>query len=233
AQGGAEFMDRGIPLWFLPALFCVIMIDFLVARLKNPFRLILVATLPFAGFYAYRWLGYHLPWSLDVAMVVYLYYYLGKELRKRNFLELIETKELIFVAIPFLIHLGISQFVPTPTFYYGEYGILPLTYLTGALGFIWLFSLMKLIPSWAPVVWIGQNTLPILTFHLLAMTIIKAIALFVFDMEITFNILTSLGLALLQILLLVPFIILMNRHLPLLVGKWAPKKDSTRDPDKT
>jgi acyltransferase len=167
-----------------------------------------------------------------VAMVVYLFYFSGKLWKTLNFKNITKRKKWLLVAMPFILHLSIAHYAPTPSFYYGEYGILPLTYIMGLLGFIWLFFLLKLLPAWRPIVWTGQNTLPILALHVLAMTVIKAVALFVFNIEIVFNFWSSLGLALLQILILVPVILVLNKHFPILIGRENQKKDLKMNPDK-
>lgn len=225
-------MDWGIPMWFLPALFCVIMLDYFISKTHFYLQVALSITLPVLGYSIYKISGIHLPWSLDVAMVVYLFYFIGRLLRNVDLLKITDRKEWFFIAVPFILHFGIAHFAPSPSFYYGEYGILPLTYITGLLGFVWLFSLLKLLPAWKPFVWVGQNTLPILAFHVLAMTFIKSIAVFVFNTQIVFNFWNSLGFSVLQILLLVPVILFLNNHLPFLVGKANPKKDLKKHPDK-
>ncbi|MFO8002090.1 MAG: acyltransferase family protein, partial [Marinilabilia sp.] len=231
AQGGAEFMDWGIPLWFLPALFCIIMLDFFVSRLNQSVQPFMVVTFSLSGYFIYQRLGYHLPWSLDIAMVVYLFYFSGKLFRKYDLMNKTDKKEWLFILVPIFLHLGIAHYTPNTTFYRGEYGILPLSYLTGILGFLWLFHLLKLLPTWKPIVWVGKNTLPILAFHLLAISTIKVIALWLFNIEITFNLWNSLGLAALQILLLTPVILLMNQYVPFLAGKWGQRKDLMRHSD--
>jgi fucose 4-O-acetylase-like acetyltransferase len=102
----------------------------------------------------------------------------------------------------------------------------------GAIGIHLAVFPAKTASCMAPHCLDGQNTLPILALHVLAMTVIKAVALFVFNIEIVFNFWSSLGLALLQILILVPVILVLNKHFPILIGRENQKKDLKMNPDK-
>ncbi|GAO29190.1 hypothetical protein JCM15548_11355 [Geofilum rubicundum JCM 15548] len=121
------------------------------------------------------------------------------------------------------MHLFLSQFNDTVAFYYGEYGFLPLMYLNGFLGFFWLFFLFSKLPSVPFICWLGRNTLPVLALHLPAMSFIKAVLLFGFDTEISDGIFYYFLYTVIQILLLVPAIILLNKYFSQMVGVSKPK----------
>jgi fucose 4-O-acetylase-like acetyltransferase len=227
AQGGPEFMNWGIPMWFLPALFVVSLIDFFVSKLPFKFRFIPALIIPPLGLLLYNHLGFHLPWSIDVAFAVYGFYFLGNVLREVNFIQLLANRRTtaLFVILFFTIHLVGFQFNGRILYYYGDYDIFPLMYINGIAGFVWALALFSLLPKSKYVVWVGQNTLPILAFHLLAMTFIKGIAFFGFGTEIAFNPWLSLIYGVVQIIILVPAILFLNRYLPFLVGI-RRKKDS-------
>jgi fucose 4-O-acetylase-like acetyltransferase len=226
SQGGVEYMNWGMPMWFLPALFCVSLIDFMVSKVTNVWKGALIFVFPLLGYFGFEWLGFHLPWSMDVAMVVYPFYFMGTLLKKLGFAELYSGKAWLAIVICLSIHVFAFQFNEPVSFYYGEYGFLPLTYLTGIVGTLWIFLLIKELPINRGVSWVGRNTLLILAFHLSAMTVIKAILLFGFGQEVTFTLWNSFLYSALQLLLLVPVILVINRYFPILSGWRAQKTNS-------
>lgn len=220
AQGGPEYMNWGIPMWFLPALFMVLLLDFFVAKLPFKFQLVPAILIPIAGLYTYKLLDFHLPWSFDVAMVVYGFYFFGRLLRKVDFVTYLSgwQKPLALFVVFFVLHFIGTGYNGRVLFYYGDYGNVPLMYLNGLTGFVWAFCLFKILPTHSFLVWIGRNTLPILALHLPALSVIKGIMLFVFGVELQFNLWLSLAYGIVQIVLLVPVILIINRHFPFLVG---------------
>jgi len=226
AQGGAEYMNWGIPMWFLPALFITSFLDYFASKLQIKLQIILAIIISLSGFLLFKLFRVHLPWSVDVAFALYGFYFLGKIIRKQDFIKILSVKKssiptiLIFGAI----HLLCFHYNGRVLYYYSDYGNFALMYLNGIAGFIWVFTLFSLLPESRIVVWLGQNTLAILAFHLLAMTFIKAIFFFGFNIELPFNTLLSLLYGIIQISLLVPLILLLNRYFPFLVGN-RKKKD--------
>lgn len=219
SQGGPQYMDWGIPMWFLTALFCVLFIDFFVARLQTKWQYISLFVFVLIGYFIFRIIGVHLPWSFDVALVVYPFYYLGARIKEKNILKRVSNSKRILIAgISFFIHLILSQYNSNVAFYYGEYENIPLMFINGLLGFIWIFFLFSLLPSHRFVTWLGRNTLPVLAFHLTAMSFIKAVLLFGFNQEISSSIPYYFIYSFLQILLLVPLILILNKHIPFAVG---------------
>ena len=220
AQGGPEYMNWGIPMWFLPALFIVSSIDFLACKLELKYQYILALVIPVAGYYLYKLLGFHLPWSIDVAMAVYGFYFFGKILKSINFIDKLHNIRLsaLIIAVAITVHVIGVQFNGRVLYYYGEYGNLLVMYINGIAGFVWVFTLFSFLPSLPALAWIGRNTLPILAFHLLAMTFIKGFALYVLGVEVTLGLWQSLIYSVLQISILVPAILFLNRYLPFMVG---------------
>jgi len=124
SQGGPQYMDWGIPLWFLTALFCVLFIDFFVARLPRKFQFFTILIIAISGYLYYVAVDVHLPWSFDVAMVVYPFYFFGGWIQEKHIVSLLPNKYIwIIVPILFLFHLFLFRFNSTVSFYYGEYGI--------------------------------------------------------------------------------------------------------------
>lgn|SRR5690554_2489278 len=221
AQGGPAYMDWGIPLWFLPALFCVLLLDYGLSRMPTMWPMVVMVMMALFG-YAYGTYGeMRLPWSMDVAMVVYPFYFFGKFFRSRFEVERLPKLTRWLVLVPILIlHLLLFGFNTGVAFYYGTYGNLFLLYLNGILGFMWMFLLFSLLPVASPFLWLGRNTLPVLAFHLPALSFMKALALIGFGVVLPFVFWSSVFYTLLQVLVLVPLIVLLNRVAPWMLGRF-------------
>ena len=219
AQGGASFMDWGAPLWFLPALFCLLIIDYIVCRLKPSFRWGVVVLLVLVGYLIGKFVTFRLPWSLDVAMVAYPFFVFGILLRVNFRLDRfrIVSRWLIMIAA-FGLHMLLWRFNSEVAFYYAEYGNLLLLYVNGLLGFIWVFLFFGFLPVLPPLLWLGRNTLPILAFHLSALALIKAVALLGFDSSLPSGISYYWLYTTLQIIILIPLVLFLNRFAPWMVG---------------
>jgi acyltransferase len=179
----------------------------------------LTILLPFAGAGIYELLGFHLPWSIDIAMFVYPFYFIGFKMRTSGIDSFISKKFSIFLAVLFfIIHFTGVYLNDQVYFYYGEYSNFYLTLINGVSGFLWAWFVFRLLPANRVIEWVGKNTLSLLAFHLLAMTVIKGIAHYVFQTSIEFNALNSLLLAIVQIILLIIPIMLINRYFPFLLG---------------
>ena len=218
SQGGPDFMAGRGPMWFLTALFCVAMIDFFISQFEFKYKLLLALVLPFVGLMLTSISHYCVPWSLDVAMVAYFFYFLGTVLKRLNFFSLIKGKVLLVSILFFCMHLFFFRFNKPVEFVYKNYGSLPLLLLNGVTGLIWVFSIFKTIPVSPIITWVGRNTLLILVFHLLA----KDVVFWILDDILVLNypdaIPVFLIISALQVIILVPVIKLLNRYFPVLVG---------------
>jgi acyltransferase len=225
AQGGPEFMNWGIPMWFIPALFVTLIIDFFVSKLKFWIRGVFAVIISLTGYFLFYTTGIHFPWSIDVAMSLYGFYFLGTVLKHYGFLEKEFNLKLIIpiITIAFALHVLIFGLNGRVLYYYSNYGVFYLMYLNGILGFLWTFLLFRFLKSNKYMVWVGMNTLPILAFHLLAMTLIKAVSLYIFNFQLPFNVWLSLCYSVLQIIILIPAILTINRYFPFLVGTQQKK----------
>ncbi len=218
SQGGQGFMAWGVPMWFLTALFCVAIIDYFVSQVPFKFRLIIAIILPFIGLFLHENIRYKLPWSLSIAMVTYFFYFAGVVLRRIDFIKIISGKEIYIFIASFGLHLILYRYNKPIDFFYANFGIMPMLMLNGLLGFVWMFSIFKIIPVFNFVTWVGRNTLPVLTFHLTALEIVFFLTFTILFPNIDGNIFIYLVTSALEILVLVPIIIFLNRYLPLVVG---------------
>ncbi|MEZ4857362.1 MAG: acyltransferase family protein [Flavobacteriaceae bacterium] len=221
AQGGSAYMSWGIPLWFLPCIFVVYLCFGFLKRYFKGFYfyalLFITSTLGLAwGYYT----NIHLPWSLDVAMVAIIFYFLGNHLNR--FLSNLNGIKLYLFALLFLLLHLLAYWLSENKvdMYRSIYGN-PFIFLTGGIsGSLFFVMLFKILPYGAILEFLGKNTIIILATHLTAMTFIKAIGIFVLGYHFeTMNEWQKLYLAFVQIGLTVPIIVLSNKFLPVLNGK--------------
>lgn len=218
SQGGGEYMEWGIIMWFFPALFCISMIDFFVSKLDFKYRVIPVLVLPVIGTLIFSVLGFHLPWNLDNAMVLYPFYFWGSFMKRIDICSHINGKEVwMFILLFVLFIIGAAYNKPI-NYYYASFGSVPMMYINGISGSMAFFVIFKILPSSKMITWVGENTLPILAFHFLTLSVIQGIAYYFFRVRLEFTILMSFFYAILQIILLVPVIILLNQYFPVVVG---------------
>jgi len=218
AQGGADYMIWGLPMWFLPALFCVSIIDFFVSKLPFQYKVVPALALPVLGMLISGFLGFQLPWSLDIAMVVYLFYFFGIYIRKVDIAGVIKGTEILVFIISLIIFVVGTGFNHPVNFYYASFGLIPLMFFNGISGFMACFAVFKILPTFNSIKWVGKNTLPILAFHFLAMSFMQGLAFLIFGYKFEFTVFVSFVYSVLQILILVPVILFMNRFTPILVG---------------
>lgn len=231
AQGGPQYMDWGIPLWFLPCILLVFFIHSGITRFfKGKFQSILVLILGVVGILWAKATHIHLPWSIDVAMVALIFYHLGFAL-KNSLKDHPYTHKWWLIALLFGVHITGFYFNPEKVDMYRSIYGSPLLFLisgsSGALAYILLFKKLGTLgfdKLFKPLIYMGQNTVVILATHLRALTLIKALLLVLLGWSVfEFTELQKFILAWVQIALLIPVIYLINRYATILNGKNASR----------
>ncbi len=231
AQGGPEYMDWGIPMWFLPCILLVFLMHSGITRFfKGKFQSILVLILGVVGFLWAKATHIHLPWSIDVAMVALIFYHLGFAL-KNSLKDHPYTHKWWLIALLFGVHITGFYFNPEKVDMYRSIYGSPLLFLisgsSGALAYILLFKKLGTLgfdKLFKPLIYMGQNTVVILATHLRALTLIKALLLVLLGWSVfEFTELQKFILAWVQIALLIPVIYLINRYATILNGKNASR----------
>ncbi|MGB5942563.1 MAG: acyltransferase family protein [Leeuwenhoekiella sp.] len=222
AQGGQEFMDWGIPMWFLPCIFVVFLLFSAINEIRSPLLLgiALIATV-FLGFTWNRVVGVSLPWSLNLAPVAVGFYALGNLIKP--FLMKLSKLHTVFIALAFLtVHLfAFSQNRAVKIdFYRAVFGNEFWFFLSGLMGALFYVMFFKLVPVFSLLSYIGKHTIVILATHLKMLTVIKmAILLLSGSAIFAFTEIERLGIAVLQIILAMPIIWAINKYTPILNGK--------------
>jgi len=223
AQGGHRFMNWGIPLWFLPCLFLVTLAYHFIASFKKTILIPILIVSAGVAYIMSRYLPFHLPWSLDIVFAAIVFFGIGN--MSRNFVFRIIDKNYnhvyrIGLMLTALI-LNVLFFILNDTIDISKaiYHNLGYTIVSGVAGTLFFLLLFCYLPYYKMVAYIGKNTLLIMGFHLRAMTIIKAIQLFIFHTTLEMTTPLSIVYAVVQIAMLVPLIWLINRYLPFIAGK--------------
>jgi fucose 4-O-acetylase-like acetyltransferase len=229
AQGGVEYMNWGIPMWFLPAIFLNLIIFGFVKKIKrNSYQILCVVVLISFGFLIPKIFEINLIWSLDVSMVS-LFFYVSAFYLKDFFFKMKNQYELTILFVLLLAHVFCSIYCSQKIdMYRSDYGNEFLFLLTASIGISFWVLFFKKIKKMRFLGFLGKNTIPILALHLRALTIIKLfLLLFWSSKSFAFNEVEKLFLVVLQLIILYPIIIFINKKVPVLNGK--PKTLETRN----
>ena len=221
AQGGGQYMEWGIPLWFLPCIFvlflCYSGINTIQKKWQRITAIIIAATL---GFIWPVLTGMHLPWSIDVALVATAFYGTGHLMS--DGIKNINRKQALMM-LPIFLAIGILAFYFNPDkvdMYRSQYGNQLLFLASGIGGSLAVMLFFRIVPVFRFLSYIGRHTIVILATHLRAMTLIKAIMVFVFGIVLTeFTELEKFGWSIAQIIIVIPVIWIVNKYAPILDGK--------------
>ncbi|MEZ4853555.1 acyltransferase family protein [Flavobacterium sp.] len=217
AQGNREYMDWGIPMWFLPMIFVSFCMVLLLQRfVKNDyFRLFASFILALIGCSV----TVALPWSVNVACVSTFFIIFGSLSFK--IIEHLHLKTAIFLSLIFItLHFFVYQenFVKIDMYRstYGHFLIFVAVALLGSFGFILFF---KAFPIFKFLGYIGKYTIVILALQYISLAAIKLFYMFVLKYEnFNFNETQIFINAIFQIVLLIPVFYFVNKYFPLLNG---------------
>lgn len=219
AQGGREFMDWGIPMWFLPTLFLTFLFFTLIQKINRiNIQLIVLIILIAIGFFLPYVFSIHFIWSFDVALVALIFYGLGFYFKK-FLVDLNKKKTWIFILIFGIIHFALFSLNSKVDMYRSIYGNKFIFIINGISGTVFYLMFFKSIPIFKFLSYIGKSSIPILALHLRALTVIKFILLITFGVTVfSFNELHKFLVTIIQILMLIPVIYLINKYVPILNG---------------
>ena len=220
AQGDINYMNWGIPMWFLPTIFLTFLLFGLILKIKNKFLQysVLVTSIVF-GFLIANFSKMYLLWSLDVALVSLFFYSFGfyaKDIIKSN-----KKKSVLSLLILGVIHLAVSLFLLQKIdMYRSTYGNEILFLLNSLVGFLFWGSLFKNFLLLKFLVFLGKNTIPILALQARALSFIKLFLFLILGLSIfEFTEFEKVILTLGQLIILFPILIFINKYIPILNGK--------------
>ena len=220
AQGDINYMNWGIPMWFLPTIFLTFLLFGLILKIKNKFLHYSVLIMSIVlGFLIANFSEVYLFWSLDVALVSLFFYSFG--FYAKDFIKSNKKKDVFSLLILGVIHLAVSLFLMQKIdMYRSTYGNEILFLLNSIVGFLfwgYLFKNFLLIKS---LVYFGKNTIPILAVQARALSFIKLFLFLILGLSIfEFTEFEKVILTLGQLIILFPILILINKYIPILNGK--------------
>ena len=220
AQGDINYMNWGIPMWFLPTIFLTFLLFGLILKIKNKFLHYSVLIMSIVlGFLIANFSKVYLFLSLDVALVSLFFYSFG--FYAKDFIKSNKKKDVFSLLILGVIHLAVSLFLMQKIdMYRSTYGNEILFLLNSLVGFLFWGSLFKKFLLLKFLVFLGKNTIPILALQARALSFIKLflfliLVLSIFEFTEFEKVIITLG----QLIILFPILIFINKYIPILNGK--------------
>ena len=220
AQGDINYMNWGIPMWFLPTIFLTFLLFGLILKIKNKFLQYSVLVMSIVlGFLIANFSKMYLLWSLDVALVSLFFYSFG--FYAKDFIKSNKKKGVLSLLTLGVIHLAVSLFLLQKIdMYRSTYGNEILFLLNSLVGFLFWGSLFKNFLLLKFLVFLGKNTIPVLALQARALSFIKLFLFLILGLSIfEFTEFEKVILTLGQLIILFPILIFINKYIPILNGK--------------
>jgi acyltransferase len=218
SAGIRELMDFNLPLWFLTCLFTVEVMFFVIRRrVSSPLALTAVlAGLSLLGYLDGRLNPVKLPWGIDVALTAVVFYgtgYLLKNVMPKLIAQPAIYRIILCAGLVLVNAMMVTIRVNLNMKVHGNYFIFYLCAFSGLIACLLLSSLFRS----SFVGFLGKNALIIMALHVLVLNIASKVN----DRLGWFHGLYMKELAdtALTIVLLLPIIYVINRHMPFILGK--------------
>ena len=220
-------MQLSKSLWFVTALFTTEIYFFFIKKyIAKRIKVMGVLLLFSALGYATTFLDFRLPWGVDIACSVVLFYGMGYFVKEYELIKYIEKQAqyikvffmMLLLAISYFFSMDISLYVfVLNTISHPIYTL--LSGIFGVIATLYLFQ-MSFINRNVLLVYLGKNTFIILAFHELVMNISKKIIFSLYGHTVKEGGLVELTLyVLITLTLLVPVIEFINRVLPFILNR--------------
>lgn len=227
--GDYELLVHYRPLWFLACLITVEIICFFLLRgTKKTVKLIGVLCFTLIACLDGQFEFISLPWGVNIACAMIPFFVVGYY-SKMNLHVLQDKKNSLVLAVVSLFSFVVVYYCSLQNtevkVFIREYGNFAL-FLVGAFsGIVFMVSSVSLFaqyfPSFRFMLFIGKNTLYVLTLHLMMFSFVKGISLYLLNQSLSFYE-SQLGvwlMSVVSVLLLCPVIAFCNKYLPFLTGK--------------
>lgn len=214
AQGGRDYMDWGIPLWFLPSIFVTFIAFSFVNKIDKLYGYLVLFLLIMAGFCISFYVKTKMIWSLDVALVSLFFYGMGYYFR--NYIVKLNYVYFIVLGAFHFFTFGLNDKIDM---YRSEYGNILYFLLNSVLGLFFYVGLFKMLPNFKLLSYLGRNTITILATQIRAMTFIKLFMFVVLGISVfVFSEVDKLLLSIVQIILIIPVCYVVNKYFSYLNG---------------
>lgn len=228
-NGTGDYLVHNIASWFLACLFIVENLFYLCFKnIETNKRGYLLTGFTIVGYLDYTYDPIRWPWSFNVALIALVFYGLANIYKKEidKFLQIRAVFLVLLMLLFFPIYIfffTINKGVNLNSNYYHNYWYFWPGALSGILIVIIISRLLELVFGKRNFIeYISKNTIIILVFEFIAMSIIKGFTIFIlripitnFDNKVFINILESI----IVIIMLVPLMVVVNKYLPFLIGR--------------
>lgn len=177
-NGHDEYLKQNTSLWFLPCLFVVENIYYFIEKNKNKNKYIFTIIVgAIIGGLDYYFLPIRLPWGIDIAIVMLVFFSIGRILINKfkdenkedyNKINIVCFSLICIIIGGFLQQLNISVACVNREF--GNYIVFLVSAIFSAIGYI---LIIKILPYSKVMQYAGQRTLAILIFHKLPILIFQ------------------------------------------------------------
>jgi fucose 4-O-acetylase-like acetyltransferase len=222
AQGDHTYMNWGIPMWFLPSIFLSFILFGLSRKLREiKHQILCVIVFVVLGFLIPKFFKTTIIWSLDVSMVSLFFYASAFYLKDFLFNNKMMKNELILLLVLLIIYLFFAiNFSENVDMYRSKYGNEFLFLINASIGISFWVLFFRKFKKLKFLVFFGKNTIPILALHTRALTAIKLFLLLFLGLKVfNFNEIEKIILVVIQLIILFPVIIFINKYIPILNGK--------------
>ena len=225
-----KWLEHNPPLWFLTCLFACSLIWFWIHRLaRNRQHVLLWALVACAviGWASSSWLPFRLPWYMDIAFAVVVFYGVGVRVRAwLTSAELIRPNPLVVAlvfAVTTLVQVILSVTNDTPDVSVGYFGHNIVAFYVGAFyGIISWLIVAYYMPKWSLWRMIARNSLTIFLLHLAIFSLLTGIGIYLLRLPSTFrdtSLLVKLVFTVLATGLLLPVSVFIGRIAPWALGR--------------
>ncbi len=226
--GTSKYLIHYAPLWFFTCLFVTESLFFLIFKQKkfSENKILIVFIFLIIAYLNYIFNPIALPWGIDVALTMLIFYTLANVLKPyilketRNPYILFVLSAISLVALIFLSLHNVD--VKASGQIFGNYFLFFSAAISGITFIISTAKIFEKAPKSNLLFFVGNNTLAILVLHLFAFTFLKGIMVYVLKIDIyaiANSLWYSLLISFLAIAVSAPVIILINKYAPFLVGK--------------
>ncbi|MDM8541551.1 acyltransferase family protein [Desulfococcaceae bacterium HSG9] len=217
-------------LWFFLCLFITEIMFFYIIRIPSRRLLFLIlfilSIIGYIDTYINKPDGFRLPWNIDIALTLVVFYGLGYALRKPILSDNIFKRggrladaSLIILAMAFyIISSLLNDKVAVVAGLYGNYFLFYIAALSGI--FFWI-AIAKRIPQSKLFSKVGDSTLIIFPMHLLVFPFLTAIQVYIFKLPASLkheSVILSILYAVISILILLPVADIIYKKFPFILG---------------
>ena len=181
SRGTVEWLPNCSPLWFLTCLFVVEIIIYLILKRKN--KLIYFFFLIILGGILSNFLLIKLPWNIDTALVGAVFALIGFFVKKNNIFYKIKNNKyewFFFVVFIWCSYISVLFNKNGVDFDGNKYGDYFYFYLGAFSGILIIFFICMKINSIKICSFFGKNTMPIIGFNYMFMSVSLRISKYLF-----------------------------------------------------